>query len=152
MNAPVTILSRGTLTLCAGIIGISLAMTAAARIAQLPPAASPAAFRAANHVAPARTRLLRFADRRDGAVLITDAASGARAGLVPAGAETGFVRGVMRGLARERRAQGVGAAPPFRLTLYRDGELSLTDTATGQAIDLDGFGATNRAQFAALLA
>ena len=46
---------------------------------------------------------------------------------------------------------GIGDGPPFTLTLWRDGELSLTDTATGRAIELTAFGTTNRATFAALL-
>ena len=35
----------------------------------------------------------------------------------------------MRGLARERRMHGFDATRPFRLTLYADGELALTDGA-----------------------
>jgi putative photosynthetic complex assembly protein len=58
---------------------------------------------------------------------------------------------VLRGLARERRQHGIGAEPPFRLTLWANGALSLVDTATGRVIELDGFGQTNRAAFARLL-
>ena len=61
------------------------------------------------------------------------------------------IRGLMRGLARERRMHGIGAEPPFRLTRYTDTQLTLTDTATGRVIELSGFGATNTATFAALL-
>ena len=82
---------------------------------------------------------------------IEDAATGGTAGLVAAGSRSGFIRGVMRGLARDRRMRGIGEAPPFRLTLWRDGELSLLDEATGRAIELSAFGSTNRAAFAALL-
>jgi putative photosynthetic complex assembly protein len=57
----------------------------------------------------------------------------------------------MRGLARERRQHSIGAAPPFRLTLWRNGMLSLVDTATGRTVELDGFGPTNRAAFARFL-
>ena len=71
--------------------------------------------------------------------------------VIAAGQKTGFVRGVMRGLARDRRARGIDNRPPFTLTLWRDGELSLTDTATGRTIELSAFGPTNRATFAALL-
>jgi putative photosynthetic complex assembly protein len=63
----------------------------------------------------------------------------------------GFVRGVMRGMARDRRAHGVGMEPPFALTLWRNGTLSLTDKSTGRAIELGSFGPDNRAAFAALL-
>ena len=56
----------------------------------------------------------------------------------------------MRGLARERRSHGFGNDAPFTLTAWRDGELSLTDTATGRSIELTAFGADQpRAAFAA---
>lgn len=48
--------------------------------------------------------------------------------------------------------RGIGNGPAFSLTEWRDGELSLTDTATGRTIELNAFGSTNRASFAALLA
>jgi putative photosynthetic complex assembly protein len=63
----------------------------------------------------------------------------------------GFVRGVMRGFARDRMLQGVGSAPPFELALSPDGELTLTDMATGRVTVLEAFGATNRAAFASML-
>ena len=102
------------------------------------------------HIAPIKSRALRFVDRADGAVVIVDARGGTAAVIAP-GQKTGFVRGVMRGLARERHAHGIGEGPPFTLTLWQDGELSLVDTATGRAIELTAFGTTNRATFAALL-
>ena len=80
--------------------------------------------------------------------------NGVGAGIVSViepGQQTGFIRGVMRGLARDRRSRGIGNAPPFNLTLWRDGELSLTDSATRRSIELTAFGSTNRAAFAALL-
>jgi len=63
----------------------------------------------------------------------------------------GFVRGVMRGMARERHFRGVGMTPPFTLTLWQNGTLSLVDKATGRAIELGSFGPDNRAAFAALM-
>ena len=60
-------------------------------------------------------------------------------------------RSIMRGLARDRRARGIGEAPSFNLTLWRDGELSLTDSATHRSIEMTAFGPANRAAFAALL-
>ena len=60
--------------------------------------------------------------------------------MIEPGQQTGFIRGVMRGLARERRMRGIGDAPPFNLSLWRDGELSLTDSATGRSIELTAFG------------
>jgi len=63
----------------------------------------------------------------------------------------GFVRGVMRGFARDRMVRGVGSTPPFLLALSKSGQLSLTDLATGRVTVLEAFGSTNRAAFASML-
>jgi putative photosynthetic complex assembly protein len=144
-------LPHRTLILAAVTVAFAVTATAAVRIANVPPSASPAAMRAAERVAPVASRELRFLDRADGAVVIRDARTGGIASVISPGQETGFIRGVMRGLARERRQHGVGAAVPFTLTAWRDGELSLTDQATGRSIEMTAFGTANRAAFAALL-
>lgn len=144
-------LPKGALAIAGALVLFSLAATATVRIAHLPAAASPVLLRAEQKVAPAQVRELRFLDRPDGSVLIQDVGSGGTASVIEAGSQSGFIRGVMRGLARDRRMRGIGDMPPFRLTLWRDGELSLTDSATGRTIELGAFGATNRAAFAALL-
>jgi putative photosynthetic complex assembly protein len=144
-------LPRGTLILAGALVTFAFGAAAAVRIAGVPPVASPAAMRAASGVAPVASRDLRFSDRADGAVVILDVRSGRIASVIQPGEETGFVRGVMRGLARERHQRGIGAAEPFNLTLWRDGELSLTDSATGRSIEMTAFGSSNRATFAALL-
>ena len=63
----------------------------------------------------------------------------------------GFLRSTMRGLARDRKRQDLGAEAPFRLTRWADGRLSLQDEATGRSIDLGAFGPTNAAVFAHLM-
>jgi putative photosynthetic complex assembly protein len=93
---------------------------------------------------------LKFEDRADGAVAVYDADDGRVVGVVAPGTG-GFVRGVMRGLARERRLSGIGDEPPFRLQRRADGRLTLEDTATGRDIELDAFGPTNVQAFASLL-
>lgn len=145
------ILPRGALILAAGLVLGSLALTAGARIAGLPPAASPALLRAEAGTRAVVSRDLRFLDQADGSVMIEDVVAGRPAAVIEAGSESGFIRGVMRGLARERKMNHVGPGPAFRLTLWADGALSLADSATGRIIDLGAFGATNRAAFAALL-
>jgi putative photosynthetic complex assembly protein len=97
----------------------------------------------------AATRLLRFDDRSDGAIAVTDAATGATVETFVG--EQGFVRGVLRGLARERRARGLGPEQPFELIGRADGRLTLHDPATGRLVDLESFGPTNAAVFARLL-
>ncbi len=99
---------------------------------------------------PFVVRSLRFGDSADGAVIVTEWPSGAVVEVLPPGTN-GFARGVMRGLARERRSREINAEPPFRLTRWSDGHLSLDDPSTGRRIDLDAFGPTNTAVFARLL-
>jgi putative photosynthetic complex assembly protein len=100
--------------------------------------------------APLAQRLLRFEDGPDGSVLILDAASRTVLARFPV-AEGGFVRGTLRALARERRQEEQGREAPFRLSAWRDGQLTLDDTATGRRVDLTAFGSTNSGAFARLL-
>jgi putative photosynthetic complex assembly protein len=93
---------------------------------------------------------LRFEDRPDGAVLIYSFPQDRLVDTLPPGTN-GFVRGVLRGLVRERRADRVGAAPAFRLTRWADGRLSLDDPSTGRHVDLEVFGPTNAGAFADIL-
>lgn len=142
---------RGALALAGALIVGSLALTGAVRSGLVDPAPSATALRGREGVAPLRTRELRFLDQPDGTVLILDGGSGAT--VARAGREgSGFIRGVMRGLARERRMHGFGAGPPFRLTAWTNGQLTLVDLATSRSIELASFGDTNRAAFARLLA
>lgn len=143
-------LPRGTLMIAGALVVFTLASAGIVRLADIPPAASPVLMREQAGIRAVKSRELRFVDRADGAVVIEDVKGGIASVVVP-GQQTGFIRGVMRGLARERRARGIGSAPPFTLTLWQDGELSLVDSATGRAIELTAFGTTNRATFAALL-
>ncbi|AHE55346.1 photosynthetic complex assembly protein PuhC [Sphingomonas sanxanigenens] len=144
-------LPRGTLILAGTLVLFAFTATATVRIAHIPAAASPAAMRAAQQIQLVSSRNLRFSDRADGAVVIVDADRGGTASIVEPGQQTGFIRGVMRGLARERRMRGIGDQPPFNLSLWRDGQLSLTDSVTGRSIELTAFGSSNRATFMALL-
>ena len=91
-------------------------------------------------------RSLRFTGTPSGSVLVTDVHSGQQ--LAEMSGEQGFLRGILRSLARERRAQGVGAAPPYRLSRHTDGRLLITDTDTGLFLDLTSFGPDNAAVFA----
>ena len=56
----------------------------------------------------------------------------------------------MRGMARERHREDIGAQTPFTLTRWTDGTVSLQDRATGRTINLDAFGPTNAEAFARL--
>lgn len=100
--------------------------------------------------AAVESRDLRFEDGQKGAVLVFDAGDHQLVDTLAPGSN-GFIRVVMRGLARERKLGDIGAQPPFRLTRYSGGEITLTDTSTGKQIDLGAFGSTNTEAFARLL-
>jgi putative photosynthetic complex assembly protein len=95
-------------------------------------------------------RRLNFADRDDGAVVVLDVDQQAPVATLAAGTN-GFLRGVLRGLVRERRARGLGVDSPFVLTRWSDDHLTLTDGATGRRIELRAFGPTNEQAFRVLL-
>jgi len=96
------------------------------------------------------SRDLRFVDGKAGEVLVFDGSDRQLIDTLAPGSN-GFVRVVMRGLARERRLSDIGALPPFRLTRYAGGQITLTDTSTGKQIDLGAFGSTNTEAFARLM-
>jgi len=99
---------------------------------------------------PIETRALRFEDRPDGSVAVLD--NGSRKVIeIYAPGTNGFVRGVMRGLARDRMLRGLGDEAPFELIRWDDDRLSLRDTATGHQIELVSFGITQLEVFAELL-
>jgi putative photosynthetic complex assembly protein len=143
---------KGALASALVLVGTALALTALVKVGVLNREAIPAAARTEAHVAPAVVRQLTFTDRGDGAVVVRDVSTGETVRVLVDGVPgNGFVRGVMRGMARERHIRGVGMAPPFTLTLWKNGTLSLDDKATGRSIELGSFGPDNRAAFAALL-
>ena len=93
---------------------------------------------------------LNFRDRSDGAVEVLDADRGNSVVSVFAPGTNGFARGVLRGLARQRYRQGVGALPPFTLTRWSDGRLTLVDPQTDRHVSLEVFGPTNAEPFVAI--
>lgn len=135
-----------------GLVVLSLLMTVMVRVGWLDREAVPAEARAADRASMVESRSLTFADRADGAVVIADALTGATVATILSDTKSGgFIRGVLRGLARERRSHGIGSGPPFKLSLFSDGSLNFIDTATGRSIELGAFGPDNRAVFAGLL-
>ena len=100
--------------------------------------------------AAVESRDLQFEDGKDGAVLVYDARDKSLVDVIQPGTN-GFVRVVLRGLARERRLGDIGKQPPFRLTRFTNGQLTLEDTATSKQIDLVAFGSSNAEAFARLM-
>jgi putative photosynthetic complex assembly protein len=92
----------------------------------------------------------RFEDRANGSIVVLDPASG-RVVETIAPESNGFLRGTMRGLARERKRQGIGSELPFRIVGHTDGRLTLDDPGTGRHVDLGAFGPTNAAVFARIM-
>lgn len=99
---------------------------------------------------PVATRALLFEDAPDGAVLVREAGTHSLVARLAVG-EGGFVRGTLRGLARQRHRAGIGAEVPFTLSRTADGRIALDDASTGSHVDLTAFGPTNAASFARLL-
>lgn len=108
-----------------------------------------------NHVVmppttPVATRDLSFKDLADGGVDVTDTHSGQLIATV-APQTGGFLRGIMRGLIRDHRLQGMAPHSSFHLTQWADGRLSLEDPATHESFELEAFGSTNKEVFARFL-
>ena len=97
-----------------------------------------------------QTMALRFEDNSDGSIGVHDAKSGMLLSTVAPGTN-GFLRSTMRGLVRERKRQGIGPETPFELLGRADGRLTLSDPSTQRRVDLESFGPTNSAVFAALI-
>ncbi len=132
---------RPLLLIAGGVIAFSLIGVGLVRITGNGPDQRPA---------PAtQERQLRFEDRPDGSIAITDGRTGELVTSVQG--EQGFVRGALRALARERKARGLGSEQPFQLMVRTDGGLTLYDPATRQRVDLEAFGPTNAENFARLL-
>lgn len=124
-----------------GLVLASIAAVAAVRASGMPISVADA---------PAiETRSLRFVDRDDGSVAVIDTANGQLVENIVG--QEGFVRGTLRGLARERKRQGIGPERPFHLVAHADGRLTLMDPATGRRVDLESFGPTNESEFVKML-
>jgi putative photosynthetic complex assembly protein len=136
-------LPRATLLGAAALVAFALTAVAAARFGGIETAQPPSAPQL-------ESRDLRFLDQADGAVAVYDLSDGRAVALLAPGSNN-FIRGALRGLARERKRQEIGTEPPFRLTRWADGRYTLEDTATRRVIDLRAFGPTNVQAFAVLL-
>jgi putative photosynthetic complex assembly protein len=133
----------GALIGASALIAFSLLATGLARLSGIGTSFVPAA-------GIVESRALRFEDRADGAVTVSEVGSERLVDVLAPGTN-GFIRGVLRGLARERRREDLGTAQPFLLTRWSDGRLSIEDAATHVRIELIAFGPTNIAAFARLL-
>ena len=92
---------------------------------------------------------LYFRDLPDGSVGVISANNGEVIAKVTG--QAGFVRGILRAMARERRIRQISSDDAFKLMSHSDGRLTLVDPATQNRIDLESFGKDNAAEFAAFL-
>jgi putative photosynthetic complex assembly protein len=92
---------------------------------------------------------LRFLDDPAGGINV-ETVKGAHLVHFSAG-EGGFLRGVMRGFARDRRARELGSEPAFEVARHADGRLTLADPQSGRIIELNSFGPSNSGLFQNLL-
>lgn len=142
---------KSALYAAGALITMSIITVGAIRLGVLPAPETAPESRARRHVPVQVSRDFRFEDRADGALLVYDMAAGKLAFIYPPGSNTGFIRGVMRGLMRERRLHEVARTGPVTVSQWADGALTLEDKSTGRIVELGSFGHTNRAAFAQLL-
>jgi putative photosynthetic complex assembly protein len=135
---------RGALLGAGALLVAAVVATAVARYTGVGTTHLPAA-------APVAAAELRFLDGADGSVVVLSYPEGVEVAVLPPG-QHGFARGVLRGLARDRRLAHLDSGPPFRLVRWSDGRLSLEDPATRRAVALEAFGPDNARVFAGLLA
>jgi putative photosynthetic complex assembly protein len=133
---------RGALIGAAGLISIAILATLAARVMGTPSMVPESSAVVA--------RDLRFEDTADGAVDVYDTATKTTISTLTPGSNA-FLRATLRGLASQRKREGIGDKIPFRLTAWADGRLTIDDTTTGRHVELEAFGETNAGAFAALL-
>lgn len=128
---------RGILIAIASLVGFTIFAVAVARLTGFDPSQAP--------VSPVvQVRDLRFEDAGDGDLAVYDHATGALVEMLPPEGD-GFIRGVLRTLARERRMHSVDPNGPYRLSLRENGRYTLEDPTTDFLVDLRAFGPTNEA-------
>jgi len=98
---------------------------------------------------PSVVKVLKFEDLQDGGVAVIDTSSNQVIHVVTG--EAGFVRGILRTIARERRIRGLGKDEPVRLMSFKDGRLVLHDPLTNTQIELESFGSMNVESFRVFL-
>lgn len=134
---------RGALVGAAMLVAFSIVVAAGARLTGYGTTHMPESARVASHE-------LRFEDRNDGAVVVLDAHGRELVDVIEPGTN-GFVRGVLRGLARDRKRSAFAQSEPFRLTRWADGRLTVEDPTTGRSVDLGAFGPSNFSAFVRIL-
>jgi putative photosynthetic complex assembly protein len=141
---------RGALIAAGTLVLISLASVGTLRLVRLSDPDPPLTPAARMTAAPTLTRTLAFEGANDGVMIVRDVRTGAVVATLEPD-QDGFVRGVLRSMARARHVHGLAPGDTFTVARDRSGALSLTDPDIGEAVLLDGFGGSNAAAFARFL-
>jgi putative photosynthetic complex assembly protein len=141
---------RWPLIAASGLIAISVIFTGIVRIGRM--GEPSAAVQVQSEIGDAlASRTLTFVNQPDESLIVIDATTGAKIAHI-AKADSGFIYGVMRGLRRARMIHRAPIDPTVTIAAFPDGRMLLTDTAADAVIDLNAFGADNRAIFTRYLA
>ncbi len=142
MNAAAAPFPRVPLFATIAVLGSVLVISAAARFTGFatPPAPPPVI---------ASTELT-FSDLADGGVAVHDYATGKIVATIAA-RNDGFLRTTLRVLVGQRIKENLGQDKPFRLDALEGGRMELTDTATGQQVELEAFGPSQINEFLPLI-
>ena len=131
------------------LISLSITSTAIARFSRADE--TPPALQIEARLSQSLThRTLTFMTQPDESLIVMDARSGAQVAHI-AKQDAGFIYGVMRGLRRSRMIQGAPLDPTVTIAQWADGRMTLSDPQAKTMIDLNAFGADNRAIFARYL-
>jgi len=143
MSAAVAPFPRIPLFTVVAVLGCVVVLSAAARFTGFatPPAPPPVIA----------TTELTFSDLADGGVAVHDFATGKIVATIAA-RNDGFLRTTLRVLAGQRAKLGIGPEKPFLLEALQGGRIELTDTATGQNVELEAFGPSQINEFLPLIA
>jgi putative photosynthetic complex assembly protein len=117
----------------------SLAIATAARIADVPPLGNPPA------TPVVESRLMVIDAARDGHLTITAPDGTLIADLTDR--QAGFIGGIHRALAFQRRTHRIDPLAPVELVRHADGRLALHDTVSGWTVQLSRHGGTNQRAF-----
>jgi putative photosynthetic complex assembly protein len=138
-----TPLPRKPLIAIAALVGFSLLLVIGAKLTGYNP----------SQVAPSpvvESRDIRFLDAADGTLIVADAGDRQQIAVLPSG-NAGFVRGVLRAIARDRHSRHISMDTPFQVARLADGRLILRDLGSQRVIELNSFGPSNFGAFAAFL-
>ena len=134
---------RGVLIGVAVLLSVTLVLAGRSRAALREEQARP-------QPPPVESLQLSFVDQPGGALAVLEVPSG-RTITTLAPTTNGFVRGVMRGMFRERKLESLGRDGVFTLARHADGRLTLEDQQTHRKVELNGFGPDNAAAFIRIL-